>query len=64
MPTVRRLSFIYDEDNRPIGKVDEDGNVYTLKGRRSTPYIPTEKGLAMNKSHAKREGHAKNSGDE
>lgn len=55
---MNKTKFVYDENRRPIGRVDQYGNLYTLKGRRSYPHYDTKLGLAVNRSHAEREAAA------
>lgn len=51
---TNRTKFLYDPDGKPIGRVDENGNVLTMNGRESHQYLPTKRGTAINKSHLAR----------
>lgn len=63
-PKRPRTKFIYNEKNNPIGRVDPDGNLYTMKGNPSSPYYQTPLGPAVNKAHQERGFYAKTEFDE
>lgn len=55
---MSKTKFIFSEDGKPLGRVDSNGNIYTMDGKPSYPYYHTKIGTAINKSHLIREAAA------
>lgn len=51
---MKSTKFVYNEKGKAIGRVDEEGNVYTLTGYPSYSHYHTPAGVAVNKSHQER----------
>lgn len=47
-----KLKILFDEEGNAVGRYDKYGNLYTMTGRPSLPYLP---GPRINKSHRVRE---------
>lgn len=55
MNEVKRLKFLYDRDGNAIGKVDDEGNLYTMDGNPSSVYARVGEFMQINKKHLERE---------
>lgn len=59
-----KTQLLYNENNELIGRVDENGNIYTPKGKLSQLYINTPRGVQVSGAHLSRERAARNLLDE